>query len=126
MYLLQIVAVSAIVLGTWILTDKTFLVSIAQEQHNYNAGLYILLAAGILMLIITILGCCGAFRESRCNLISFFSCLLVVIIGQIALGAWLYAHKDRLEELLKSNVISTIKVCITFFWIFNTILNCQK
>lgn len=94
------------------LTDKTFLVSIAQEQQNYNAGLYILLVAGILLFIVALLGCCGAFRESRCNLIGSFSCLLVVIVGQIALGAWLYANRDRLEDLLKSNVINTIKVIV--------------
>lgn len=92
------------------LTDKTFLVSIAQEGNNYDVGLYILLAAGVLMFIVAFLGCCGALKHSRCSLIAFFVIMLVVIVAQIAFAVWLYAHSDRLDELLRSSVISTVKV----------------
>ncbi|XP_043265448.1 CD9 antigen-like [Colletes gigas] len=103
------VGLAGVVLAAWLLTDQMFLISLAQEQHNFNAGLYILLSAGILMLIVAFLGCCGAFRESQCMLVAFFSCLLVVIVAQIAAGAWLYTNSDRLEELVKSSVINTVK-----------------
>lgn len=91
------------------LTDKTFLVSIAQEEDNYNAGLYILLGAGILMFVVAFLGCCGALRHSRCCLVSFAGIMLVIIGAQIAFGAWLYANRDRIDELLRSSVINTVK-----------------
>ncbi|KOX79905.1 CD82 antigen [Melipona quadrifasciata] len=107
--LFKVVGLAAVVLAVWILTGKTFLISLAEEQHNLNAGIYILLAAGILMLIVALLGCCGAFRGSQCMLVAFFSCLLVVIVAQIAAGAWLYTNSNRLEELVKSSVINTIK-----------------
>ncbi|XP_003699639.1 CD9 antigen [Megachile rotundata] len=103
------VGLAAVVLAVWMLTDQTFLMSLTQEQHNFNAGVYILLSAGILMLIVAFLGCCGAFRESQCMLVAFFSCLLVVIVAQIAAGAWLYSNRNRLEELVKSSVINTVK-----------------
>lgn len=92
------------------LTEQTFLTSLAEEQHNLNAGLYILFAAGFLMLIVAVLGCCGSSRESKCMLVAFFSCLLVLIVAQIAAGTWLHANSNRLEELVKSNVINTVKV----------------
>ncbi|XP_076301256.1 CD82 antigen isoform X2 [Lasioglossum baleicum] len=91
------------------LTDQTFLMSLSQEQHNFSAGLYILLAAGILMLLVAFLGCCGAIRSSQCMLVGFFSCLLVVIVAQIAAGAWLYTNSNSLEELVKSSLINTVK-----------------
>ncbi|EZA57085.1 CD82 antigen [Ooceraea biroi] len=91
------------------LTDKTFLVSIAQEEDNYDAGLYILLGAGILMFIVAFLGCCGALRHNRCCLVSFAGIMLVIIGAQVAFGAWLYANRDRLDELLRSSVINTVK-----------------
>ncbi|XP_043267055.1 CD9 antigen-like [Venturia canescens] len=100
---------TTVVLAIWMLVDQTFLVSLAQEQQNYNAGLYIMLAAGSLLLVVSFLGCCGAFRESQCMLVGFFSCLLVVVVAQIAAGAWLYSNSDRLEGLVKSSVISTVK-----------------
>ncbi|XP_048504772.1 CD82 antigen-like isoform X2 [Athalia rosae] len=107
--LLIAVALAAVILAIWMLTDPTFIVSLAQEEHNYHAGLYILLAAGVLMLIVALLGCCGAFRESQCMLVGFFSCLLVVIVAQIAAGAWLYTNSDRLKQLVKSSAANTIK-----------------
>jgi len=97
-------------LVTWILTDKTFLVSIAQEEDNYDAGLYILLGAGILMFIVSFLGCCGALKHYRCCLFSFSGIMLVIVGAQIAFGAWLYSNRDRIDELLKSSVINTVKV----------------
>ncbi|KZC13100.1 CD82 antigen, partial [Dufourea novaeangliae] len=105
----QGVGLAAAVLAVWMLTDQTFLMSLTQEQHNFNAGLYILLSAGILMLIVSFLGCCGAFRSSQCILVAFFSCLLVVIVAQIAAAAWLYSNRNCLEELVKSSVINTVK-----------------
>lgn len=99
----------AIFLASWLLSGQTFLVSLAQEQHNFNAGLYILLAAGILTVIVSFLGCCGTFRESQCMLTTFFSCLLVIIVAQIAAGAWLATNGTRLKELVKSSVLDTVK-----------------
>lgn len=106
----QAVGLAAVVVSVWLLTDQTLLMSLVQEQHNFYDGLYILLCAGVIMLIVTFLGCCGAFRESQCMLVAFFSCLLVVIVAQIAAGAWLYSNSYRLEELVKSSVINTVKV----------------
>ena len=103
------VGLAAVVVSVWLLTDQTLLMSLVQEQHNFYDGLYILLCAGVIMLIVTFLGCCGAFRESQCMLVAFFSCLLVVIVAQIAAGAWLYSNSYRLEELVKSSVINTVK-----------------
>lgn len=104
-----VVGLASVGLAVWMLTDQTFLMSLSQEQHNFSAGLYILLAAGILMLIVAFLGCYGAIRSSQCMLVTFFSCLLVVIVAQIAAGAWLYANSNSLEELVKSALINTVK-----------------
>ncbi|GAB1869183.1 Tetraspanin [Camponotus japonicus] len=108
-FVFLIIAIAVMVLATWMLTDKTFLVSIAQEGNNYDAGLYILLAAGILMFIVAFLGFCGALKHSRCSLITFFVIMLVIIVAQIASAGWLYTHCDRLDELLRSSVTNTVK-----------------
>lgn len=100
---------TTVVVAIWMLVDNTFIVSLTQQQQNYNAGLYIMLAAGSLLMIISFLGCCGAIRESQCMLVAFFSCLLVVVVAQIAAGAWLYTNRDRLDTILKDTVMYTVK-----------------
>ena len=101
---------AAVVLAGWMLTDRTFLVSLSEKEQNFNIGLYILLGAGALMLVVAFLGCCGAFRESQCMLVTFFSLLLVVIVAQIAAGAWLYVNRERLDDLVRNSFTETVKV----------------
>lgn len=108
--LLQIISVTVITLVACMLSDKTYLVSIAEEGNNYEAGLYILLCTGILMLIVSVLGWCSAFKHSRYCLATFFSIMLVIVVAQVAFAGWLYAHKDRLDDLVRSSVVNTVKV----------------
>ncbi|XP_012532161.1 CD82 antigen [Monomorium pharaonis] len=104
-----VISVTVITLVACMLSDKTYLVSIAEEGNNYEAGLYILLCTGILMLIVSILGWCSAFKHSRYCLATFCSIMLVIVVAQVAFAGWLYAHKDRLDELVRSSVINTVK-----------------
>lgn len=52
------------------LTDPTYVVAMAQDQNNYFIALYIFLAVGAVLVIVAFLGCCGAFKESQCMLVS--------------------------------------------------------
>jgi hypothetical protein len=52
------------------LTDTAFYVSMAWDESSYYTGIYIFLAAGALMFVVGFLGCCGAYRESPCMLVS--------------------------------------------------------
>ncbi|XP_011503334.1 PREDICTED: tetraspanin-8 [Ceratosolen solmsi marchali] len=104
-----VIGATSIALSIWMLVDQTFLVTLSQDHSNFYAGLYILLIAGALMFIVAFLGCCGAYKESQYMLVSFFSCMLLVIVAQVAAGAWLYVNSDRLEELVRSSVHISIK-----------------
>ncbi|KAI1888457.1 hypothetical protein AGOR_G00185330 [Albula goreensis] len=59
------------------------------------AGVYILIAAGGLMMVVGFLGCCGAILESPCMLGLFFSFLLLIFVLEIAAGIWAFSHKDK-------------------------------
>lgn len=110
------------------LVDPKFIISLAQEQQNYQYALFILLAIGILMVLLAFCGCCGAFKESQCMLVSvsslrftlkfviltvqpsqFFCCMLIVLTAEIAAGVWSYQNSDKLEAFLKSNFKHTIQ-----------------
>jgi hypothetical protein len=52
------------------ITDPTFYVRMAQDESSYHTGIYIFLAVGALMFVVGFLGCCGAYRESPCMLVS--------------------------------------------------------
>lgn len=57
-------------LAIWMLVDPTFYVSMVQDTNDYLISTYILLVAGILLMIVGFIGCCGSFKESSCLLIT--------------------------------------------------------
>ncbi|XP_053562507.1 tetraspanin-2 [Bombina bombina] len=58
-------------------------------------GLYVLIGAGALMMIIGFFGCCGAARESQCLLGAFFACLLVIFAAEVTAGAFSFLGKHK-------------------------------
>lgn len=97
-----------VLLAVWMLADPTFLVSMTQDEANYYYGLYIFLAVGSLMVFVAFLGCCGAFKESQCMLVSFFCCLLVVVTAEVAAGAWAYHNSAKLDNVVRAAVKHTV------------------
>ncbi|CAL8385327.1 CD9 molecule b isoform X1 [Gadus morhua] len=64
----------------------------------FFTGVYILIAAGALMMVVGFLGCCGAIKESPCMLGLFFFFLLVIFAIEVAAGIWGLSNKDRVVE----------------------------
>jgi CD81 antigen len=107
-YVLQLVGIAAVAAAVWMLVDPTFMISLAQEQQNYQYALFILLGLGVLMVLLAFCGCCGALKESTCMLVSFFCCMLIVVTAEIAAGVWAYQNSDKLELFVKTNLKHTI------------------
>lgn len=104
-----VISLTMIGLAIWMLVDDTFYVSMAVDAANYNVDVYMLLAGGILLLVVSFLGCCGVVRESQCMLISFFCVLLVILVAQIATVVWVYCNSDKLETMIRYNIKSTVE-----------------
>uniref|UniRef100_A0A674E3Y9 Tetraspanin n=1 Tax=Salmo trutta TaxID=8032 RepID=A0A674E3Y9_SALTR len=64
----------------------------------FFTGVYILIAAGALMMVVGFLGCCGAIKESPCMLGLFFFFLLLIFGVEVAAGIWGLSNKDTVVE----------------------------
>ncbi|XP_061570222.1 CD9 antigen-like isoform X1 [Cololabis saira] len=64
----------------------------------FFTGVYILIAAGALMMVVGFLGCCGAIKESPCMLGLFFFFLLIIFAAEVAAGIWGLSNKDRVVD----------------------------
>ncbi|KAH0618962.1 hypothetical protein JD844_018539 [Phrynosoma platyrhinos] len=66
----------------------------------FSVGLYVLVGAGALMMIVGFFGCCGAARESQCLLGAFFTCLLVIFAAEVTAGVFAFlGKKTAIEEV---------------------------
>ncbi|XP_039268098.2 tetraspanin-18-like [Styela clava] len=84
--------------GIWALVnEKTFKEMMANNPMIFN-GIYIIIGVGAALLVIGFMGCCGAIKENRCLLITFFVLVLLVLIVEIAAAILIYAEKGKIEK----------------------------
>uniref|UniRef100_A0A673K7I0 CD9 antigen-like n=1 Tax=Sinocyclocheilus rhinocerous TaxID=307959 RepID=A0A673K7I0_9TELE len=88
--------------GLWLRLDPNT-VSLLEEggPDTFFIGVYILIAAGGLVMLVGFFGCCGAVRESQCLLGLFFACLLVIFGAEVAAGVFGFLNKDEIIKEIK-------------------------
>lgn len=107
-FLFWLAGTAVLAVGLWLRFDPQTKGIFEVENHpsTFYIGVYILIGAGALMMVVGFLGCCGAIQESTCMLGCFFLFLLVIFAVEIAAGIWGFLNKDKVtkdvEEFYKS------------------------
>lgn len=96
-FIFWLAGIAVLAIGLWLRFDSQTKSIFEQETNNssFYTGVYILIGAGALMMLVGFLGCCGAVQESQCMLGLFFGFLLVIFAIEIAAAIWGYSHKDE-------------------------------
>ncbi|KAF6733833.1 CD81 protein [Oryzias melastigma] len=96
--------------GLWLRFDPSTVQLLTGDgaPENYFLAVYILLAAGGLMIIVGFFGCFGAIRESQCLLASFFACLLIIFGAEITAGVFGFLNKEVISEEVQNFYTSSI------------------
>ncbi|BFY97509.1 hypothetical protein BsWGS_00549 [Bradybaena similaris] len=99
-----------------------------EYQINYSATgnkdlsvtlSYLLIVFGIVLIIVTFIGCCGAVRENMALLGAFAVCLFVLMVALFSVGAWAFIKKDNLNtqtEELKNQTDSNLDKAISLYY----------
>lgn len=84
-------------IGLWLRLDPQTKGLFEGEDAPYvfYAGVYILIGAGALMMVVGFLGCCGAIQESPCMLGLFFFFLLIIFAIEVAAGIWGFSNQSK-------------------------------
>ncbi|XP_036155405.1 tetraspanin-8 isoform X4 [Myotis myotis] len=78
-------------------------------MHPYVA-VNILIAVGSIIMILGFLGCCGAMKESRCMLLVFFICLLLILLLQVAAGILGVTYRSEYERVLNETLHKNVEL----------------
>ncbi|KAM4585274.1 tetraspanin 34a [Odontesthes bonariensis] len=93
--------------GVWVKVDSGSLLGVLEEIEDVpdafaqlvNVG-YLLIGVGAVLLVIGFLGCCGAIRESRCMLMTFFCIVLIIFLAEVAGAVVLFVFQGLVKELV--------------------------
>ncbi|KAM4618883.1 CD9 molecule a isoform 2-T2 [Polymixia lowei] len=91
---------AVLAIGLWLRFDpKTKgLFEGPDSPYVFYTGVYILIAAGALMMVVGFLGCCGAIQESPCMLGLFFFFLLIIFAIEVAAGIWGFSNQSKVVD----------------------------
>ncbi|XP_017285946.1 tetraspanin 34 [Kryptolebias marmoratus] len=105
--------------GVWVKVDSGSFLGLLEEVEEAPNDLsqlvnvsYLLIGVGAVLLAFGFLGCCGAIRENRCMLMTFFIIVLIIFLAEVAGAIVLLVFQDMAEQLLNDverQVIISIK-----------------
>ncbi|XP_015277451.1 PREDICTED: tetraspanin-1 [Gekko japonicus] len=100
-------------IGIWVSVDSTSFINLfgplsSNVLQFVNVG-YLLIAIGAVLFALGFLGCCGAQRESKCLLITFFSIILIIFIVEVAAAVVALVYTSVAETILQGTVTQTLK-----------------
>ncbi|XP_028810467.1 CD9 molecule b isoform X2 [Denticeps clupeoides] len=114
-FLFWLAGTGVLAVGLWLRFDKkTEGLFVPQDSPSvFFTGVYLLIIAGALMMVVGFLGCCGAIRESPCMLGLFFFFLLLIFAAEVAAGIWGLSNKDKVVQDIKDFYTETFNNFMT-------------
>lgn len=100
-------------LGIYALVDGASLVTLVDESGvggdvnitAFTSAAYIFIVVAVFVVILTFFGCCGAIKESKCMLGTYFTLILVMFVVMIAGAVLGYSTSmDKLEGALQKTM----------------------
>jgi len=86
--------------------DKTCEEGMESSISLYSSASYILIVMSALIVIIAFFGCCGAYKENKCMLGTYFTIILALFIAMVV-GAVL-GYSGNLEKNIKSPLLKAL------------------
>ncbi|EDM12078.1 CD151 antigen, isoform CRA_d [Rattus norvegicus] len=82
--------------GIWTLALKSDYISLLASS-TYLATAYILVVAGVVVMVTGVLGCCATFKERRNLLRLYFILLLIIFLLEIIAGILAYVYYQQVR-----------------------------
>ncbi|KAM4628757.1 tetraspanin-1 [Polymixia lowei] len=99
--------------GVWVALESGSLLQIlgpftSDAMQFVHVGFFCI-AVGSVLVLLGILGCIGAQKESKCLLLTFFSVVMIIFISEVAAAVVALAYSAFAEEILRSWATPALK-----------------
>ncbi|XP_038052470.1 CD151 antigen-like [Patiria miniata] len=94
-------------IGLWTLLKKWEYASLLCDDL-YTIATYVLIITGGVIIIIAALGCFGAQQEQKCCLLIYFTLLVILCIGELVVGIYVYIYREYVNTELERCLNGTL------------------
>ncbi|XP_072244736.1 tetraspanin-1 [Leuresthes tenuis] len=96
---------AVLAMGIWASVDTSFFLQFlglfSNQILRFVNVTYFCLAIGAVLVALGLVGFCGAQKESKCLLLTFFSIVLIIFIAEVAAGVVALAYSSFAEGILR-------------------------
>ena len=107
-FLIFVGGLTVLSVGIWTLVDKNQFSEIVGTTMYSNAAI-LLIFAGVIVVIISFLGCFGALKEIKCMLLTYFIILLIIFLFMLTAGILAYVFRDEVGDKIQNQMKDTMK-----------------
>ncbi|XP_023239764.1 CD151 antigen-like [Centruroides sculpturatus] len=106
--------------GVWTLADRSFMERLL-GSNLYISSAAILIATGIIVTIVSFLGCFGGYKEIKCMLLAFFISLFLIFIIMLVGGILGYVFRNEVDDRMQQEMLMTVPMymndsTVTYAW----------
>jgi len=105
--IILICGISVFAVGVWTLADRAFMERLLGSDL-YVTSASILIATGVIVTLISFLGCFGAIKEIKCMLLTFFIILFMIFIIMLVGGILGYVFRNEVEKEMHKEMLTSI------------------
>ncbi|EEC10430.1 tetraspanin, putative, partial [Ixodes scapularis] len=106
-FIIMVGGVVVFAVGIWTLADRSFMERLLGTDL-YVSSASILIATGVVVTIISFLGCLGAFKEIKCMLLTFFIILFMIFITMLVGGILGYVFRNEVDDRMYQEMVMSI------------------
>ncbi|XP_034252665.1 CD63 antigen-like [Thrips palmi] len=104
-YLLFLFNVLFVITGIVLLAIGATIKAVYMGYHvflddRYFSAPNLLIAVGLIILLVSFLGCCGAVKENHCMIVSYIALLILIFILELSAGIAGYVCRDAAKDVL--------------------------
>lgn len=79
------------------------------DDSTIPSAANLFIASGCFVMVLGFLGCCGAWKENKCLLVSYAIALILIFVLEIAAGIYAYVKIDDVKASLKKGLSKAVQ-----------------
>lgn len=100
--------VAMVAIGAYLYVEKDDFLNLMPKYEDVNVTA-VMIAAGIVVFVVAFIGFCGAWMESQCMLIVFFTSIFIIFAMEIAVGIVGFIYRNDIDQELTSELKEGLK-----------------
>jgi len=98
-----------LIVGIWTCIDSGYL-EVLLGTNLFLSSAYMMVVCGVVITLLTSVGCVGAIKEMKCMLLIYFIFLFFVFVVLLVGGILAYVFQGIVRDKMKNTMLSTIQV----------------